>query len=83
MGLVYLAEDPSLHRQVAVKMLEIGADSDSDREFLRGDGARSAQATLDAVAIMQGMAQARDASQRVARDLHPDDPGAASPAVTR
>ena len=55
----------------------------SDREFLRGDGARSAQATLDAVAIMQGMAQARDASQRVARDLPPDAPGAASPAVTR
>jgi hypothetical protein len=55
----------------------------SERDFVRGDGARSARAALDAAAIMQGMAQARDATQRVARDVHQTDPGVASPAVTR
>ncbi len=44
MGLVYLAEDPSLHRQVAIKMLDIGADSESDREFLRTRLLRDARA---------------------------------------
>jgi hypothetical protein len=54
----------------------------SERSFVRDDGARSAQAVLDADAILQGMAQARDSSQRLARELHPNDPSAA-PAVTR
>ena len=44
MGLVYLAEDPSLNRQVAIKMLDIEADSNRDREFLRGRLLRDARA---------------------------------------
>jgi hypothetical protein len=55
----------------------------SERDFGRGDAARSARAAVDADAILQGMAQARDFSQRVARELHPNDPGATAPAVTR
>ena len=44
MGLVFLAEDPSLNRQVAIKMLDIMADSDGDREFLRTRLLRDARA---------------------------------------
>jgi serine/threonine-protein kinase len=44
MGLVFLAEDPSLNRQVAIKMLDIMADSDGDREFLRSRLLRDARA---------------------------------------
>jgi hypothetical protein len=57
--------------------------SGAEHGFVRGDGARAAQAALDAQAILQGMAQARDASQRVARDIHQNEPGAAPAAVTR
>lgn len=57
--------------------------SSSERGLLRGDGGRSARAALDAEAILQGMAQARNASERVAHDIHQTAPGAASPAVTR
>ncbi|HVC63673.1 MAG TPA: hypothetical protein VND19_25315 [Acetobacteraceae bacterium] len=49
--------------------------------FLQGDGARSTQAALDAEVILQGMTQARDSRQRVARDVHQDNPGAAPPPV--
>lgn len=55
----------------------------SERDFVRGDGARSAQAALDADAILRGMAQAREFNQRVAREQHPNDPSATAPAVTR
>jgi serine/threonine protein kinase len=44
MGLVYLAEDPSLNRDVAIKMLDIEADSDKDREFLKTRLLRDARA---------------------------------------
>src|SRR5579862_5707885 len=44
MGLVFLAEDPSLNRQVAIKMLDILADSAGDREFLRTRLLRDAKA---------------------------------------
>jgi serine/threonine protein kinase/Flp pilus assembly protein TadD len=44
MGLVFLAEDPSLNRQVAIKMLDIAADSEGDREFLRTRLLRDARA---------------------------------------
>jgi serine/threonine protein kinase/Tfp pilus assembly protein PilF len=44
MGLVFLAEDPSLNRQVAIKMLDIMADSEGDREFLRTRLLRDAKA---------------------------------------
>jgi serine/threonine-protein kinase len=44
MGLVFLADDPSLNRQVAIKMLDVGADSESDREFLRTRLLRDARA---------------------------------------
>src|SRR5271165_2561090 len=44
MGLVFLAEDPSLNRQVAIKMLDILADSVGDREFLRTRLLRDAKA---------------------------------------
>ena len=57
--------------------------SAAERDFVRGDGARMAQAALDAEAIMRGMAQARDASQRLARDVHQTEPDVSSPAVTR
>jgi hypothetical protein len=57
--------------------------SSSERSFVGNDGARGAQAVLDAEAIMQGMAQARDATQRVARDVHQNELDAAPSAVTR
>jgi serine/threonine protein kinase/Tfp pilus assembly protein PilF len=44
MGLVYLAEDPSLNRQVAIKMLDVAADSESDREFMHTRLLRDARA---------------------------------------
>ncbi len=44
MGLVFLAEDPSLNRQVAIKMLDILADSEGDRDFLRNRLLRDAKA---------------------------------------
>jgi hypothetical protein len=56
--------------------------SSSERSFVGNDGARAAQAALDAEAIMQGMAQARDATQ-LARDIHQNDPDVAPSAVTR
>ncbi len=59
------------------------AQSGSQRVFVRSDGAREAQAALDADAIMQGMAQAREASQQVARDLLQIQPGAVPAPVTR
>jgi hypothetical protein len=58
--------------------------SSSGLGFVRSDGARSAQAALDAEAILQGMARARNASERLAaRDVHPNDRGTAPPAVAR
>ncbi len=57
--------------------------SSSQRAFLGDDGARSAQAALDAEAILQGMEQARNASERVARDNRQYAPGTALPSVTR
>ena len=44
MGVVFLGEDPSLKRQVAIKMLDIGADSETDRDFLRSLLLRDARA---------------------------------------
>ena len=35
MGVVYLAEDPRLHRQVAIKTLEATAEDQAQRDFLR------------------------------------------------
>jgi len=49
--------------------------SSSEHAFLGGHS-RAAQAALDADAIMRGMAQARQSSERVAR-------GSAAPTVTR
>jgi hypothetical protein len=57
--------------------------SSSERSFVRGENARSAQAALDAEAILRGMAQARNASEWVARDIHQNEPGAAPSAITR
>ncbi len=51
--------------------------------YVLGDGARSAQAALDAEAILQGMVQARDTNQRLARDNQQHAPGTPLPAVTR
>jgi hypothetical protein len=67
---------------ILVAACAIGQSS-SERSFVGSDGLRMAQAALDAEAILQGMDQARDATQRVARDLHDNGPGATSPAVTR
>jgi serine/threonine-protein kinase len=44
MGAVFLAEDPSLNRQVAIKMLDMEADSESDRDFMRTRLLRDARA---------------------------------------
>jgi hypothetical protein len=57
--------------------------SSSEQGFVRSDGARSARAALDAAAILQGMDQARNASERVARDNRQFAPGTAPPALTR
>jgi len=57
--------------------------SSSKGGFVRDDGARAAQAALDAEAILRGVTQARDSSERVARDIQQNNPGAALPTVTR
>ena len=57
--------------------------SSSELGFLRSDGARSAQAALDAEAILQGMAHARDTNERVARDNRQYAPATTPPALTR
>lgn len=57
--------------------------SSSEQSLVRGDGARSAQAALDADAILRGVAQARAASEWVARDNHNNEPGVAPSAITR
>jgi outer membrane PBP1 activator LpoA protein len=57
--------------------------SSSEHAFLQGDGARAAQAALDAEAILQGMAQARDENQRLARVIRQTEPEVAPPALTR
>jgi tetratricopeptide (TPR) repeat protein len=44
MGVVYLADDPLLHRQVAVKTIDLAIDDPSRREFLRGRLLRDARA---------------------------------------
>jgi len=57
--------------------------SGSGLSLMRGEGARSAQAALDAEAIMQGMARAREANERVAGDNRQFAPGSTAPALTR
>lgn len=44
MGVVYLADDPLLHRQVAVKTIDLSIDDPARREFLRGRLLRDARA---------------------------------------
>jgi serine/threonine protein kinase len=44
MGVVYLAEDPLLHRKVAIKMLDLSLEEGSEREFLRDRLLRDARA---------------------------------------
>lgn len=44
MGLVYLADDPALNRQVAIKTLDLTLGASSDREFLRERLLRDAKA---------------------------------------
>jgi serine/threonine protein kinase/Tfp pilus assembly protein PilF len=44
MGVVYLADDPLLHRQVAVKTIDLAINDPSRREFLRGRLLRDARA---------------------------------------
>ena len=44
MGVVYLAEDPLLTRQVAIKTVDLGVDDPGDREFMRGRLLRDARA---------------------------------------
>lgn len=51
--------------------------------FGGGDAARSAQASLDAEAILQGMAQVRGSDEFVARDINHPAPGSNAPQVTR
>jgi serine/threonine protein kinase len=44
MGVVYLAMDPMLNRQVAVKTVDLGVDDPAEREFLRSRLLRDARA---------------------------------------
>ena len=44
MGVVYLADDPSLRRQVAIKTIELATDDENQRAFLRNRLMRDAQA---------------------------------------
>jgi serine/threonine protein kinase/Tfp pilus assembly protein PilF len=44
MGIVYLADDPLLNRQVAIKTIDLGVDDPASREFLRSRLLRDARA---------------------------------------
>src|ERR1700684_4412099 len=44
MGEVYLADDPLLNRQVAIKTIDLGVEDASSREFLRARLLRDARA---------------------------------------
>jgi tetratricopeptide (TPR) repeat protein/predicted Ser/Thr protein kinase len=44
MGVVYLADDPLLNRQVAIKSIDLAVEDDASREFLRGRLLRDARA---------------------------------------
>ena len=44
MGVVYLADDPLLNRQVAIKTIDLGVEDSGDREFLRNRLLRDARA---------------------------------------
>ena len=68
---------------VAAVVAACGLQQTGSSRIFDRSGSRASQATLDADAILHGMAQARQSNERVARETGRDGARAASPALAR